>query len=82
MRADAFLWKGSMTPVSYTHLEWNGTKLVKALLASMDVSQEKKAEIESHKALKDAYLSLIHISIMSVGLLTVGHYNESKRRTL
>ena len=36
-------------------LEWNGTKLVKALLASMDVSQEKKAEIESNKALKDAY---------------------------
>ena len=36
-------------------LEWNGTKLVKALLASMNVSQEKKAEIESHKALKDAY---------------------------
>lgn len=36
-------------------LEWEGTKLVKALLASMDVSQEKKAEIESHKALKDAY---------------------------
>ena len=36
-------------------LEWNGTKLVKALLASMDVSQEKKAEIESHKALKEAY---------------------------
>ena len=36
-------------------LEWNGTKLVKALLASMDVSQEKKAEIESHNALKDAY---------------------------
>ena len=36
-------------------LEWAGTKLVKALLASMDVSQEKKAEIESHNALKDAY---------------------------
>ena len=36
-------------------LEWEGTKLVKALLASMDVSQEKKAEIESHKALKEAY---------------------------
>ena len=36
-------------------LEWDGTKLVKALLASMDVSQEKKAEIESHKALKEAY---------------------------
>lgn len=36
-------------------LEWDGTKLVKALLASMDVSQEKKAEIESHNALKDAY---------------------------
>ena len=40
---------------SFIPLEWNGTKLVKALLASMDVSQEKKAEIESHKALKDAY---------------------------
>ena len=36
-------------------LEWNGTKLVKTLLASMDVSQEKKAEIESHKALKEAF---------------------------
>ena len=36
-------------------LEWNGTKLVKVLLGSMDVSQEKKAEIESHKALKEAY---------------------------
>lgn len=41
--------------VSFIPLEWNGTKLVKALLGSMDVSQEKKAEIESHKALKEAY---------------------------
>ncbi len=40
---------------SFIPLEWNGTKLVKALLASMDVSQEKKAEIESHKALKEAF---------------------------
>lgn len=40
---------------SFIPLEWDGKKLVKALLASMDVSQEKKAEIESHKALKDAY---------------------------
>ena len=40
---------------SFIPLEWDGTKLVKVLLASMDVSQEKKAEIESHKALKDAY---------------------------
>ena len=40
---------------SFIPLEWNGTKLVKALLGSMDVSQEKKAEIESHKALKEAY---------------------------
>ena len=40
---------------SFIPLEWDGTRLVKALLASMDVSQEKKAEIESHKALKDAY---------------------------
>ena len=36
-------------------LEWDGTKLVKVLLASMDVSQEKKAEIESHMALKAAF---------------------------
>ena len=43
------------TSASFIPLEWDGTKLVKALLASMDVSQEKKAEIESHKALKDAY---------------------------
>ena len=41
--------------VSFIPLEWNGTKLVKALLGSMDVSQEKKVEIESHKALKEAY---------------------------
>ena len=40
---------------SFIPLEWDGTKLVKVLLASMDVSQEKKAEIESHKALKAAY---------------------------
>lgn len=40
---------------SFIPLEWDGKKLVKALLASMDVSQEKKAEIESHKALKEAY---------------------------
>ncbi len=40
---------------SFIPLEWNGTKLVKVLLASMDVSQEKKAEIESHKALKEAF---------------------------
>ncbi len=40
---------------SFIPLEWKGTKLVKVLLASMDVSQEKKAEIESHKALKEAY---------------------------
>ena len=40
---------------SFMPLEWDGSKLVKALSASMDVSQEHKAEIESHKALKDAY---------------------------
>ena len=40
---------------SFIPLEWDGTKLVKVLLASMDVSQEKKAEIESHKALKAAF---------------------------
>ncbi len=28
---------------SFIPLEWDGTKLVKVLLASMDVSQEKKA---------------------------------------
>ena len=40
---------------SFIPLEWDGTKLVKALLASMNVSQEKKTEIESRKALKEAY---------------------------
>ena len=38
---------------SYIPLEWKNGKLEKVLLASMDVTQEKKAEIES--------LSLIHI---------------------
>lgn len=36
-------------------LEWEGGRLVKALQASMDVSQEKKAEIESRHAFKEAY---------------------------
>ena len=40
---------------SFIPLEWEGTRLVKVLLASMNVSQEKKAEIESHRALKEAY---------------------------
>ena len=40
---------------SFIPLEWDGTKLVKVLLASMDASQEKKVEIESRKALKEAY---------------------------
>ena len=40
---------------SFIPLEWEGTRLVKVLLASMDASQEKKAEIESHRALKEAY---------------------------
>ena len=40
---------------SFIPLEWEGTRLVKVLLASMDASQEKRAEIESHRALKEAY---------------------------
>ena len=40
---------------SFIPLEWEGTRLVKVLLASMDVSQEKRAEIESHRALQEAY---------------------------
>ena len=40
---------------SFLPLEWEGDKLIKALLISMDVSPEKKAEIESRKALKEAY---------------------------
>ena len=40
---------------SFLPLEWEGEKLIKALLVSMDVSPEKKAEIESRKALKEAY---------------------------
>ena len=38
-------------------LEWKNGKLVKVLVASMDVTQEKKAEIESRQALKEAYRS-------------------------
>ena len=40
---------------SFIPLEWEAEKPVKVLWVSMDVSQEKKAEIESHKALEDAY---------------------------
>ena len=40
---------------SFIPLEWKGEKLVKVLLASINVSQEKKVEIESRKALKEAY---------------------------
>ncbi len=39
---------------SYIPLEWKNGKLEKVLLASMDVTQEKKAEIESRQALKMA----------------------------
>ena len=42
---------------SYIPLEWKNGKLEKVLLASMDVTQEKKAEIESRQALKEAYRS-------------------------
>ena len=42
---------------SFIPLEWEGEKLIKALMVSMDVSPEKKAEIESRKALKEAYRS-------------------------
>lgn len=42
---------------SFLPLEWEGDKLIKVLLVSMDVSPEKKAEIESRKALKEAYRS-------------------------
>ena len=40
---------------SFIPLEGEGGRLVKALQASMDVSQEKKAEIESRHAFKEAY---------------------------
>ena len=42
---------------SYIPLEWKNGKLEKVLLTSMDVTQEKKAEIESRQALKEAYRS-------------------------
>ena len=42
---------------SYIPLEWKNGKLEKVLMASMDVTQEKKAEIESRQALKEAYRS-------------------------
>ncbi len=40
---------------SFIPLEWEDEKLIKVLWASMDVTQEKKVEIESRLALKDAY---------------------------
>ena len=40
---------------SFIPLEWDGAKPVKVLWTCMDVSQEKKTEIESRKALKEAY---------------------------
>ena len=40
---------------SFIPLEWDGAKPVKVLWTCMDVSQEKKVEIESRKALKEAY---------------------------
>ena len=42
---------------SYIPLKWENGKLVRVLLASIDVTQEKKAEIESRQALKEAYRS-------------------------
>ena len=49
---------------SYIPLEWEDGKLVKVLLASMDVTQEKKAEIESRQALdrKSTRLNSSHIT--------------------
>ena len=40
---------------SFIPLEWDGAKPVKVLWTCMDVSQEKKTEIESRNALKEAY---------------------------
>ena len=40
---------------SFIPLEWEGVKPVKVLWICMNVTQEKKAEIESRKALKEAY---------------------------
>ena len=40
---------------SFIPLEWEGAKPVKVLWICMNVTQEKKAEIESRKALKEAY---------------------------
>ena len=47
---------------SYIPLEWKNGKLEKVLLASMDVTQEKKAEIESRQALKEAYRSAENVN--------------------
>lgn len=41
---------------SFIPLEWKNEVLTKVLWISMDITQEKKQEIESRKALKDAYL--------------------------
>ena len=40
---------------SFIPLEWDGAKPVKVLWTCMDITQEKKVEIESRRALKEAY---------------------------
>ena len=42
---------------SFVPLEWNGNILTKVLWISMDITQEKKIEIESRKALQDAFFA-------------------------
>lgn len=40
---------------SFVPLEWKNGTLIRVLWVSMDITQEKKQEIEARKALKDAY---------------------------
>ena len=40
---------------SFVPLKWEGTKLIQVLWISIDVTEEKKMEIESRKALNDAF---------------------------
>ena len=55
---------------SIVPLEWQAGRLTKVLWISIDITSEKKIEIESRKALKDAFLSAEHANKAKTEFLT------------
>ena len=55
---------------SFVPLEWENGMLSKVLWISIDVTDEKKMEIESRKALKDAFLAAEHANKAKTEFLT------------